>query len=506
MSNKRNKKTKRKSKSGKSRTSLSGHTLEGKQLKPPFSKLEGKVALSSWANERLPEMIWAALIRALVDQEHALSEFRRILSFIGHHPQKELMHDLTLTGISKLDEPLMEELIGCIVSSPIASDALPVLRLFESLPAREIWHKLLPEGPIKVELLMDAVGVTLWHQSQEATDCRWLKVIAQVIAGKFHIPREMAEQWFGYPHEGDQRSVRPSIRAAEMQTNPLNPPDMTWPNNYWDEAWKQTPCFVLDIPKKAEKPASTLTRQTVSDAIAMLEAHWEATHTTTAIDAKHDAVFGMAFYSLRVLDEMLGIGVGEGILGRLGLRTILETHINLRYMLSKNEEELWKKWRVYGAGQAKLNALRFDVDMDAPRHIDIDIVERIAGEDVWEEFLTINLGSWSGIDLRKISEKSGLKSTYDKHYSWTSGYSHGTWAQIRETCYQTCGNPLHRLHRYPERSPLPDVLFDAVQLVDEIFGDLNSSYPGFSFRLVSKDENTGQAHPTDASKARAADE
>jgi len=187
---------------------------------------------------------------------------------------------------------------------------------------------------------------------------------------------------------------------------------------------------------------------------------------------------------------MLGICISEGILGRLGLRTILETHINLRYLLSKDKEELWKKWRVYGAGQAKLNALRFDVDMDAPRHIDIESVEQIAGEDVWEEFLTINLGSWSGLDLRKISENAGLKPTYDQHYSWVTGYSHGSWAQVRETCYQTCGNPLHRLHRYPERSSLPDVIFDAVQLVDEVLSDLDSAYPGFSFRIFSEEENT----------------
>ncbi len=491
MSNKRNKKKKRKSsKSGKNRTPLGGHTHVGKQLKPPFSRLEGKIALSSWANERLPEMIWAALIRVLVDQEYAINEFKRVLNFIGNHPQRELMHDLTLTGISKLEAPLREELIGCIVDSQIASDALPVLRIFEALPAHDSWNKLLPDTPPNIELLMDAVGVTLWHQSQEATDCRWLRVVTQVISGKFHIPREMAEEWLGYPNVGDQCSVRPSIRASEIQTNPIDPPDMAWPNSFWDEAWKNTPCFILDTPKKTESATPAVTRQALTDAYSLLEEHWEATHTTTAIDAKHDAVFGMAFYSLRMLDEILGIGISESILGRLGLRTILETHINLRYLLSKDDIELWKKWRVYGAGQAKLNALRFDVDMDAPRHIDIKSVEQIAGEDIWEEFLTINLGSWSGLNLRKISEKAGLKPIYDQHYSWVSGYSHGSWAQVRETCYQTCGNPLHRLHRYPERNSLPDVIFDAVKLVDEVLSDLNSTYPGFNQRLYTDEEKT----------------
>jgi len=499
MSKKRNNKKRRKSKSGKNRTPLSGHTHIGKELKPPFARLEEtrKVALSSWANERLPEMIWAALIRVSVEQDYALSEFRRILSFIGQHDQKELLYDLTLTGISKLDEPLREELISCIVSSPISSACLPVLKLFKSLPSYDSWDKLLPSTAPNIEILMDAVGATLWHQSQEATDCRWLRVVAQVITGKFHIPREMAEQWLKYPNEGDQRSVRPSIRASEMQTNPLNPPDMTWPNKFWDEAWENTPCFILDIPRKAQCDSPSVTRQMITDMFSVLEQHWENTHTTTSIDAKHDAVFGMAFYSLRVLDEMLGIGISENILGRLGLRTILEAHINLRYLLSKDDVDLWKKWRVYGAGQAKLNALKFDIDIEAPRHIDMDSVERIAGEDVWEEFLTINIGSWSGIDLRKISEKVGLKPTYDKHYSWVSGYSHAGWAQVRETCFQTCGNPLHRLHRYPERNVLPDVIYDSVKLVDEVLSDLDRAYPGFTERLFSDEENTEQVAPAD---------
>jgi hypothetical protein len=80
----------------------------------------------------------------------------------------------------------------------------------------------------------------------------------------------------------------------------------------------------------------------------------------------------------------------------------------------------------FGAGQAKLNALRFDDVLEPPKYIDVDNIERIAGEDIWEEFLTINIGSWSGLDLRRLSEKSGLKDTYDKYYSWTSGYVHGT--------------------------------------------------------------------------------
>ena len=226
-----------------------------------------------------------------------------------------------------------------------------------------------------------------------------------------------------------------------------------------------------------------------------LQEHWHRTHHTTAIDPKHDAVFGMAFYSLRILDEMMGIGIGTSILGRLGLRTILEIRINLKYLLDQDNEELWKKWREFGAGQAKLNVLKFDELIDPPKFIDIKTLEQIANEDIWEEFLTVNLASWSGLDLRKLSERTGLKNDYDKHYSWTSGYAHGMWGAVRESCYQTCGNPLHRLHRYPERRPLQDTVDDAAMLVDEIIQHVDEAYPKFEWRLLTNTKTEQNAPP-----------
>ena len=481
----KSKNKRKKSRSGKNRTSLQDHKKVGKQLQSGFAVVADKVTFSSWSNERLPEMIWAAIIRVIDGQDYAIEEFRRILSFIGEHEQKAQFSDVSLTGISKLPEALREQFVGFILENKTTASALVVLLLFDNLPARETWVNLLPKEEPDISILMDAVGFNLPHQSQEATDCRWLKLMAQVISGKFHVPREMAEEWFGYPYEGDLQKIRPSIRASEMAENPLVEKDLTWPNAFWDEAWRNSPCLALMEEKESTiEEVPSVSRTDITSLLNEIESHWSDTHSTTAIDAKHDAVFGIALYVVKVLDEMLGIGIGTGILGRLGLRTILEAHISLRYLLHKDDPELWKKWRAYGAGQAKLNALRFDELMDPPKHINQSTIEAIAGEDLWEEFLNIELGSWSGLDLRKISEKAGVKDAYDAHYSWTSGYSHGTWGPVRESCFETCGNPLHRLHRYPKQQSLPDTISDACLLVNAILDDLDKSYPGFSHRIA----------------------
>ncbi len=466
------------------RTPISGHARIGNELRPPFTKLE-KMSLVSWKDERLPEMLWAALIRVAFTQDQALGEFRRLLNFISKHPKKEQLSDITITGISKLDDSVREELIAFLIARPETASALTTLRLFHTLPARQTWDKLLPDTKPDTGLLMRATGALLWNQSQEATDCRWVRIMALLLTGELNVPQSTAAELFGYPNEGDQGSVRSSIRATEISF-PCE--DREWSQNFWKEAWESTSCMELTPLKEVVTPEMVVTRASISELLDHLKQHWLKTHLTTAIDAKHDAVFGMAFYAIRLLEELLSIGIGTSVLGRLGLRTILEVHISLRFLLVRNDQTLWSKWRSFGAGQAKLNSLRFDDAVDAPKYLSIENIDQIAKEDIWEELLIINIGSWSGLDLRHLSEQAGLKDIYDKYYSWTSGYVHGTWGPIRESCFVTCGNPLHRLHRYPETHSLPDAVCDATMLVDNILDDLEKPYPGLSQRLRAKEE------------------
>lgn len=485
MTKKPNRAERRANKSGQIRTPLSGHLHQDGQLIPPFNQ-SGKFTLTSWANDRLPEMLWAGLILVFCGRERGLAYLRRIFSFIQKHDQKALLQDISLTKIAALPEELRREFINFILEPVEVKQALSTLLLFNSLPAKEDWKRYIPPLAPNLNLLMDTVGATLWHQSQTSTDCRWVRVMANLTSGKLHFPQGFEEHIkgiVGYPNVGDQKSVRPSIRAMEIAHNPMEMVDLAWPKSFWEEAWLNTPCLELKRAKPNHDKNQENQPKDIETIGAQLSEHWEDTHNTTAIDAKHDGIFGMAFYALRLFGEIQKGSNGGLILGRLGLRTILEVRITLRYLIKTNDEKLWQKWRVYGAGQAKLNALKFDDHVLPPKHIDVASIEEIANEDMWSEFVSINLASWSGLDLRKLSERTDLKDIYDQHYSWTSGYSHGTWGPVREACFTTCGNPLHRLHRYPNQKVLPDIAGDAMALVNDILSDLDAVYPSFPHRL-----------------------
>ena len=426
-------------KSGRNRTRISDHRRVKGQLVTPFNAAEVALTNSSWIDNRLPEMLWALLIIYALGRDEGLECFKKVLSFIAEHERKEELSDLTLTGISELEPKLRGELITFITALPGTRDVLACLRQFDGLPAKDDWDNHLAYHDPDIPLLMGAVGAGLWHQTQEATDCRWLRVMAVVLTGKVQFAKHLenlVDMLFTYPDGYTEEEVRPRIRAAEIGLDTLETPKRQWPDSFWKHAWENTEC-VRSTQRHSELPfGEVVTRQAIAEVRDGLEDHWFATHSSTLIDRKHDGVFGTAFFALRTLEEMMGIGIGASILGRLGLRTILEARINLRYLLRKDDPEFWRKWREYGAGQAKLNSLRFDEYLEPPEYIDLDTIEGIASEDIWEELLNINLSSWSGLDLRKVSERSGLKDTYDRHYSWTSGYAHAMWGAIRESCFQ----------------------------------------------------------------------
>ena len=477
----------RKLKKNPNRSSIAAHHQTGKKLVPPLPHHMGEIlAFSSWMNSRLPDMLWVALILASAERNEAFLEFQRIFDFVSGHQRKSELEQLTISGISGLEAPLRQEVIGVITANPRTAQALATLKLFDSLPSKDDWEETLSCFEPSVPLLMAAVGNTLFHQSPASTDCRWFRIMNIAAAGRFSINRNLVdyiETLTNYPNLEPGAPEGARIRASEIGLTSHMVTESEWPSAFWQEAWEKTPCLELGTPNKVQVQSST-TRQQVNQLNQSLKQHWAQTHSTTAIDAKHDAVFGMALYALQILAEMMAVGISNGILSRLGIRTILEVRINLKYLIDDNSGKLWQKWRQFGAGQAKLSSLKLDDLAEPPEYVDLQGLEHIASEDLWEELLTIDVGNWANGDLRKMSQQAQLKGTYDEHYPWTSTYAHGMWGAIRETSYHTCGNPLHRLHRYLENQPLQDCLYNATLLVDAILEHVDNQYPPFPHRLL----------------------
>ena len=199
-------------------------------------------------NDRLPETIWSALLISALGRKAALKELRDFLRFVWENPDRESLHDCTLTGFANLEDSLRSAVIAYLCRSDLAKQALAPLLLFETLPARRTWQeKLQVETPDSSApmVLAEALRPILFHQSQEATDCRWVRVMCAVFGRRTSIPAKELKLFNGYPHLGDQSQVRPAIRALEGAMSMGQEQDLTWPKAFWTKCWEKTPCMDL---------------------------------------------------------------------------------------------------------------------------------------------------------------------------------------------------------------------------------------------------------------------
>lgn len=426
-----------------------------------------------------------------MEREEYLSIFRSVASAardIKEVSPKSLSHQ----DLRGCDPGTFDHIFKSVIDNERAKESLKPLLFYKELPDFENWsrHLLDDDKEKSIEALSRSVFLTLDHQSEKSTDCRWLRVLYYIGIGKMKFPlemRETVENIINFPNSGDLRSVRPAIRAIEMAfANEDSHTD--WPERFWKCSYEIADCILLrrypqksiDGPKESEKLIDIYNRACKISQECI---------TNTSIDAKADAITGLTLYSIALCATISESGADQRVEGRHAIRTLAESIINLRYMLKLDNPSIWDKYRQYGTGQAKLAFLKlFDLDESAlPSYINIDDLNSYSDEDIWQELVEISIGNWSGKDLRKMSEEAGVKDIYDKYYGWPSGYIHGHWGAVRDTIFCQCVNPLHRLHRVPSPPNLSmeSTLPDMAKLLNLHLDVFRSIYPDFrgSFHL-----------------------
>lgn len=140
-------------------------------------------------------------------------------------------------------------------------------------------------------------------------------------------------------------------------------------------------------------------------------------------------------------------------LAPLILRSMTDTYISLGWIL-RDPVDRAQKFILYGLGQEKLEIehLKARAEAEGRKPEDDPLIK---GKEEWlneqrYEFLTeVNVGSWSGIDTRKMAEEAGLLDVYRYDYQPSSGIMHSQWHHVGRFNLVTCPNPLHKFHKIP---------------------------------------------------------
>lgn len=476
-----------------SKTKLTDHQFTGKKLIPPLATIP--MTPSSWIDTRMPQMLWAVLLTNAFSREEVLERFENVVDVAcevsdtkdPNWRTKPLI--VTLAGIASLDVKDKQKLMQVIAPDEKAKEALLPMLFFDNFPDKKQWESILKKSPSKTDWnkLAEAIAGCFDHQSQKATDCRWVKALYVVKSGYISFTANATKTphaVLDYPthNEEELRFSRPGVRALEIG---LGNGENEWSEHFWQECFEKTGCIPRTISEDEIEKRYPSHEQLVEEKKKLNEInqgltdHFWKTAKGSDRDPKHEVGFGIALYAADLATSTILLGMGRTSQGRMVLRSLVECLISLKYLSVKDDPKLWFAFQRHGMGQAKLVIQRTEEEGRDPKYLDLKNLGQIANDDIWVEFLPIDIGSWDDSDLRKRAIEVGLKDKYDDYYTWPSSFSHGQWGAIRETIYDLCGNPLHRFHRIPLLFSLnlEEANDDIYILLNEIVSLLYKMYP-----------------------------
>jgi hypothetical protein len=276
------------------------------------------------------------------------------------------------------------------------------------------------------------------------------------------------------------RWYRAAIRSTEGGIGMVDEDKSDFSSNFWKSFGMITQCnpMKIEFPNNANDYS-----EFVIDCRKALEYVYLSNKEEFITEDKFSVVIGFVNYSLKIFEEINSSSLGNGILGRQGLRTIIESYIMLKYLLGKEPEHpnIWREYKLYGISKYKLILLKArETDyIDTTSHISIPIIDALVNEFMSEEFINVDLRYFDNQSIRDKSIEVGEKQLYDLFYDYDSSFSHALWGAIRESAMIFCNSAAHHYHPIPDlyvNQDLPDVKMDCIKVVKMLFSIFSELY------------------------------
>lgn len=165
------------------------------------------------------------------------------------------------------------------------------------------------------------------------------------------------------------------------------------------------------------------------------------------------------FSTLVARQASLAIGLTESPqswnphIAPLFLRSMIECLITLRW-IRLDPITRSKEYINFGLGAEKLQAHHYQKAMESEDDPSLrERIERIGELSVawvdsqqFQQFVEVNLGSWTGQSIRKIAQASKSEDLYNFAYTPFSAVVHNQWNHVGKFNAIQCKNPMHKQH------------------------------------------------------------
>lgn len=459
-------------------STLKQHKIKKGVIQPPLNTLPN-MKPSPWHKDRLPEYLWLGLILiAYEDRTEGIETVGKILKGITEI-NKELVRP-RLSDIFALDDELQEKiyLLVCdIVNYEILSPLTVVYRDKDYNIFNKYFYDEKQTIRDRLQTLSDAIKIYYNHQSHESTDLRFCALSLSIFQGKMRFSSSMEhikDTFINYPYTSHDNEImriyRPSIRSMEISDMMISP-NRAFLDNFWKEVSMKIECE----PKAFKYNASKINHEDTLSRIDKVLQYINIMNKEQCIfEEKYDVIMGSTSYILKIFNEIVSNNLGNGILGRNGLRTIIEVYITIKYLLKVEDEEpnIWKMYKIYGIGKYKLPLLKErEGKVSSSPHFFSEHIDALINEDQFEEFLDVDTRYFDKKTIKSKFEEVDEYDFYHLSYEYDTNFVHGFWGAVRESSMYQCQKASHQYHLVPDikyELNLPDVKEDMINVLEKL--------------------------------------
>lgn len=460
---------------------LSKHIKQGDTFYTPFTDPNGMgatLSLSSWAKCWLPEFLWIALI---IHGQGRKRGFENLYHIIEELQNSEIAVP-QLSKVFNLSED-KQKMFWRIVTKYVKKDILAPLTVVVTPDINTVYYNHFFDFSMNIDdsisMLLEIVKECNRFHDELTTDICFIVDWFYVLNGRLHIsadldlPKALTE-YYQHSHEDEvMKMFRPMIRSTFQGLCNLDC-SKDFARCIWKVMGEISECNPLVIVWEEE-----ITMDFYKIATDVME-YLAATNEDKKMETKYAVIMGLTCYIYRIYQEIVVKQLQNDISGRILFRTMLETYINLKYLMKQESEvsDIYERFKAYGSGKyklvmAKIREGKYSLSEDS--QIDKKIMELIVNEDMDEAFVNMSVGYFDKTGVRTKFQKCGEDELYEIYYEYATNFAHGIWGAIRESSMLICDNPAHAYHSVPDyhnEQNLRNVLGDSEMVMKKTFATI----------------------------------
>lgn len=455
---------------------LHDHVTVKRRLVPSFlNKFGGKLSQYSWTRQLVPEALWLGLVIDHCGYEAARGHCRALgqaACAAMNRPDFPMFVKFSAFGeLSEATKKLVISTLNQSTLSAISRSLAPLAAVVPDHPLAFLTQAIAkrPEDARLPELLRELYD----RNSRAAVLSLALGYELGIDQGKIHVAPHLIEDLIarfkaigGYPETDESRRSAGAFRASAsmlfMEVN-LNSAgfagDAPWVAAFWDHIAGFGPCQLPDTLEdeltKSDDPFELFIfeyRNAVRADLRARLANWPLNLNDVEVFEVVTAL--LCRQATLTIDMASSPGLWTAHTAPILLRAIADVFINLAWIL-KDPRPRARMYVEDGQGAVKLQIAHQKRALEAAKDSSeaeelrrmIDLwSEWLAGQRL-EAFVEVNLGSWSGLNTRKMAEEAGFLDFYNYVYQPFSNVAHSNWAHVSMFNTVHCENPAHRWHR-----------------------------------------------------------